>query len=141
MSSSGYRDSLRPPLSTSEGSCLSSCKALRDSWAGSSVSVETCLVHADMEDTHCDGQVITSRQLCDLTNVPETGTHDNCLVAKLLVVVEDLHNAFDPWVFLGAVVLLVRCFVPVEDTADKRRNEVSACFGCSNGLGEGEHEG
>ena len=40
-------------------------------------------------ETYRDGEIIASRELSDLTGVPERRAHDNGLVAELLVVVED----------------------------------------------------
>lgn len=39
--------------------------------------------------TNRDGQIVATGQFRDLTNVSETCTHHNCLVAILLVVIED----------------------------------------------------
>lgn len=58
----------------------------------------------------------------------------------LLVVVEDLLDALDTGVLLLGVLLLGRGLVPVEDTANKGRNEVGTGLGSGNGLDLGEHE-
>lgn len=94
----------------------------------------------EMRETNRYSQVITSGQLRDLTNVSEASAHHNGLVSELLVVIEDLLNTLDTRVFLGAVVLLVRCLVPVHDAANKRRDEESTSLGCGNGLGQREHK-
>ena len=91
--------------------------------------------------TNRDSQVITSGQLRDFSNVSETSSHHNGLVPEFLVVIEDLLNAFYARVFLRAVVLLIRGLVPVQDTANERRDEESTGLGCGNGLRKREHEG
>lgn len=92
-------------------------------------------------ETNRDSQVVTSSKLSNLTNVSEASSHHDGLVSELLVVIEDLLNALDTRVLLGAVVLLIRCLVPVQDTANERRDEESTSLGCGNGLGQREHEG
>lgn len=94
-----------------------------------------------LEQVGRDGQVVASSELCDLTDVPEGGSHDNGLVAVLLVIVEDGLDALDTWILLLGVVLLVCRLVPVKDTADEGGDEVGASLGGGDGLDEGEHEG
>lgn len=96
--------------------------------------------HSRIGETDRDSQVVTSSQLSNFTNVSEASSHHNGLVPELLVVIEDLLNALDTRVFLGAVVLFVCCLVPVQDTSNKRRDEESTSLGCRNGLGQREHE-
>ena len=103
------------------------------------MSVDRPLIR-EARGTHRNSQIITSGQLRDLTNVSEASAHHNGLVSELLVVIEYLLNALDSRVILGAVLLLVRCLVPVQNTANERRNQESTSLGCGNGLGEGEHE-
>lgn len=91
--------------------------------------------------TYRDGQVVTASQLCDLTDVTEGSTHDDGLVAVLLVVVENALNGLDTGVLLGGIVALVRSLVPVQDTADEGGDEESTGLSSSNGLDKGEHEG
>lgn len=91
--------------------------------------------------THGNGQVVAASELGDLADAPERGTHDDGLVAVLLVVVVDAANRLDAGVLRGGVLLLGRGLVPVEDTADEGRDEVGAGLSGGNGLGEGEHEG
>ena len=95
----------------------------------------------DFDHTNRNSQVITSGQLRDFANISEASSHHNGLVPELLVVIEDLLNALDTRVFLRAIVLLVRCLVPVQDAANERRDEESASLSCGNGLGQREHEG
>jgi hypothetical protein len=59
----------------------------------------------------------------ETTYVTERSTHDDSLVTVLLVVVEDFGDGLDTRVLLALVVLPSGLFVPVEDTADKGRNE------------------
>jgi hypothetical protein len=58
----------------------------------------------------------------------------------LLVVVVNGLDGLDTGVLLGGVVALVGSLVPVEDTANERRDEESSGLGSSNGLDSGEHE-
>lgn len=100
-----------------------------------------CAVIEFLEQIGGDGQVVTTSQLGDLTNIPEGGTHDDSVVAVFLVVVEDGLNALDTWVFLWLEVFLHGCLVPVEDSADEGRDQVGTGFGGSDSLDKGEHEG
>jgi hypothetical protein len=90
--------------------------------------------------TYGDGQVVTASELSDFTDVTEGGTHDNGLVAKLLVVVEDALDRLDTGVLLLGVVALVSGLVPVKDTADEGRDEEGTSLSSGNGLDKGEHE-
>ena len=91
--------------------------------------------------THSNGQVVAASELGDLANVPEGGTHDDGVVAVLLVVVEDGANRLDTGVLLGGVLLLGCGLVPVEDATDEGRDEVGASLSGGNGLDKREHEG
>ena len=91
--------------------------------------------------THGNSQVVAASKFSDLANAAERGTHDNGVVAVLLVVVEDLLDALDTRVLLLGVLLLVSGLVPVKDTANERRDEVSTGLSGSNGLNLREHEG
>lgn len=90
--------------------------------------------------TYRDGQVVTASKLSDLASVAERGTHDNGLVAKLLVVVEDGLDRRHTGIGLLGVLLLGGGLVPVEDTADKGGDEESIGLGGGNGLGQGEQQ-
>lgn len=57
-------------------------------------------VHELLQELGGDGEVITSGQSLDFTNVSEGGTHDNGVVSVLLVVVEDLLDRLDTGVSL-----------------------------------------
>ena len=91
--------------------------------------------------TYRNGQIVTASQLGDLARVTERGTHDDGVVAVLLVVVVDALHGLDTGVLLRGVVPLVGGLVPIEDTADEGRDEVGAGLGTGDGLDEGEHEG
>lgn len=91
--------------------------------------------------TYRNGQIVTAGQLGDLARVTERSTHDDSVVAVLLVVVVDALNGLDTGILLGGVVTLVGSLVPVEDTADEGRDEVGTGLGAGDGLDEGEHEG
>lgn len=71
-------------------------------------------------ETNRDGQIVATSQFCDLANVSETCSHHNCLIAILLVVIEDCLDTLDPRVLLRTVILLRRGLVPIEDAANKR---------------------
>jgi hypothetical protein len=91
--------------------------------------------------TYRDGQVVTASKLGDLASVSERGTHNDSVVTKLLVVVEDLLDRLNTRVLLLGVLLLGGGLEPVEDTADEGGNEVSTGLSGTNGLDEREHEG
>lgn len=91
--------------------------------------------------TYGDGQVVTASKLGDLTDAAERGTHDNGLVAELLVVLVNGLDGGDTRVLLLGVLLFVVSLEPIKDTADEGRDEVGAGLSSSNSLGEREHEG
>lgn len=91
--------------------------------------------------TYGDSEVIAASELSDLTSVSEGSTHDDGLVAELLVVVVDLNNGLDTGVLLLLVLLLVVGLVPVKDTANEGRDEESTGLSGSDGLDRGEHQG
>jgi hypothetical protein len=120
-------------LSRASGECrLASCTAARAGWAGK-VSISS---HRRSGTTYGNGQVVASGELGDLADAPERGTHDNGLVVVLLVVVEDGLYALDTGVLLLGVLLLGRGLVPVENAADKGRDEEGASLGGGDGLDE-----
>jgi len=87
-----------------------------------------------------DCKIVTSSQLSDFTNASERSSHDNSLVAKLLVVVEDILDTLDTRILLSGVFLLGGSLVPIEDTTNEWRNEESTSFSCGNCLREREHK-
>lgn len=91
--------------------------------------------------TYRDGQVVATSELGDLTNVSKRSTHDDGLVTKLLVVVEDGLDGGDTWVLLLGVLLLGGSLVPVKDTTNEWGDEEGSGLSSADGLGEGEHEG
>jgi hypothetical protein len=88
-----------------------------------------------------DGQVVAAGQLGDLADVTEGSTHDNGVVAVLLVVVVDGLHRLDAGVLLGGEFALVGSLEPVEDAADEGRDEEGTGLGTGNGLDQREHEG
>jgi hypothetical protein len=90
--------------------------------------------------TYGDGQVITASKLGNLTDASERRAHDDRLVAKLLVVVENVLDALDAGILGRRVLLLGRGLEPVKNAANKGRDEVGTGLGGGDGLGEREHE-
>jgi len=93
------------------------------------------------EATYRNSEVVAASELGNLTSVTERGTHDDGLVAELLVVVVDALDGGDTGILLLSVLLLGRGLVPVEDTSDEGGDEEGASLGGGDGLNEGEHEG
>jgi hypothetical protein len=93
-----------------------------------------------LEEGGGDGEIVATGQLDDLTDVAERSTHHDGLVAVLLVVVEDVLDGLDTGVFVGREVLASGGLVPVEDTADERRNQEGTGLSGSNSLHLGEHK-
>jgi hypothetical protein len=94
-----------------------------------------------LEQVGGNGEVVASSELSDLADAAERGTHDDGLVAELLVVVENVLDRLDTGVLLLGVLLLGGGLVPVKDTANEGRNEESAGLSSSDGLDLREHEG
>ena len=90
--------------------------------------------------TYGDGQVVAAGQFGDFAHISETGAHDNGLVAELLVVVEDLFDALNTWIFCCRIVLLVGCLVPVEDATHEWGDQEGSCLSGSNSLGQREQQ-
>ena len=77
-----------------------------------------------------DGQAVTASQLNDFTDVTEACAHNNGLIAVLFVVFVDFRHGNHAWIFRRRILFLVGVgFVPVQNTAHKRRNQVFATFG------------
>lgn len=93
-----------------------------------------------LQEVGGDGQVVTTSQLSDLADVTERGTHDNGVVAELLVVVVDVLDGLDTGVLLGGVVALVGSLEPVKNATNEGRDEVGTGLGGGNGLNQREHE-
>ena len=93
------------------------------------------------EESYRDSQVITASELSDLANVPKAGTHDDSLVSVLLVIIEYSYNALHTRVFLRREVFLMRCLVPIKNTANERRDEERAGLSSCDSLRKREHEG
>lgn len=98
------------------------------------------MARGDWLKSYGDGQVVTASELSDLSSVSERSTHDNGLVAVLLVVVEDALDGGDTGVLLLGVLLLCAGLEPVKDAADEGGDEEGTGLGGSDGLGKGEHE-
>lgn len=94
-----------------------------------------------LEELGGDGEEVAAGESGDLASVAERGTHDNGLVAVLLVVGVDVADRLDTGVSLGGVLLAGVLLVPVEDTADEGRDEGDLGLGGGDGLAEAEEEG
>lgn len=94
-----------------------------------------------LQEVGGDGQVVTTSQLSDLADVTERGTHDNGVVAELLVVVVDVLDRLDTGVLLGGVVALVGSLEPVKNATNEGRDEVGTGLSGGNGLNQREHKG
>jgi hypothetical protein len=94
-----------------------------------------------LEKVWRDGQIVTTSQLGDFTLVSEGSTHNNGLVAKLLVVVEDALDRADTWVLRSRIGLSSGGLVPIEDTSDEWGDEVGTGLSGGDGLLKREHEG
>ena len=91
--------------------------------------------------TYSNCEVVAASKLGDLADGAERGTHDDGLVAELLVVVEDAANRLDTGVLLLGVLLLGGSLVPVKNATNEGRNEESAGLSSGDGLDEREHKG
>lgn len=96
--------------------------------------------HLIEEFTHGNGKIIAASELNDLAGVAERGTHNDGLVAKFLVVVENALDASNARVLLLGVLPLGGGLVPVKDAADEGGDEESTGLGSGDGLDEREHE-
>ena len=94
-----------------------------------------------MQNTYWNREVVTASQFSELTHVPERGTHDDRLIAELLVIIEDCLNRLNTRVLLGTEVLFHSSLVPVQNTGDEGGDEKGTSLGSSNGLDNGEHKG
>jgi hypothetical protein len=92
------------------------------------------------KSTYSNGEVVASSELSNLANGAERSTHDDGLVAVLLVVVEDAADGLDTGVLLLGVLLLGRSLVPVKNAADEGGDEESAGLSSGNSLDEREHQ-
>jgi hypothetical protein len=88
-----------------------------------------------------DCEIVDASQFSNLPNATEAGSHDNSLVSKLLVIVENVLHTLHAWVFTGRVSLAGAGLVPIENTANEWRNEECTGFSTSDGLDKREHEG
>ncbi len=88
-----------------------------------------------------DGQAVTASQFQNFANVTEACAHHDGFIAVLLVILVDFADGNYARIFCRCVLFLVGVgFVPVEDTANERRNQEDARFGASASLSEGEQQ-
>lgn len=110
-------------------------------WKDVSVSHETCPdVCKTLVVTYGNGKVIATSELSDFANASERSTHDNGVVAVLLVVVENGLHGLDTRVLFLLVLLLCCGLEPVENAADEGGDEESTGLGGGDGLDLGEEE-
>ena len=88
-----------------------------------------------------DGEAVAAGQFGDFADVAEARAHDDGRVAVFFVVAVDGGYGFDAGVFGRGVVCVAVRFVPVEDAADKGRDEVHARFCTGARLGLREEQG
>ena len=98
-------------------------------------------IRSQKESTYSNGEVVAASELGDLANGTERGTHDDGLVAELLVVVEDVTDGLDTGVLLLGVLLLGGSLVPVKNAANEGGDEEGVRLSSGDGLDEREHEG
>ncbi|CCK05286.1 hypothetical protein BN128_3315 [Cronobacter sakazakii 696] len=88
-----------------------------------------------------DGQTVATRQLKDFADVTEACAHYHGFIAVLFVVLVDFRHRHHARIFLRRVFFLVGVrFVPVEDTAHKRGDQIHARFSTGTRLREGEQQ-
>ena len=84
--------------------------------------------------------------MSDLTNISKAGTHDFSRNIKGLVIVIDALHRDNAWI-IGATMNFIlplgsqRLFVPIRDTSNKWRNQLSFCLGASHCLNQAKQEG
>src|SRR6202041_3258068 len=88
----------------------------------------------------CDGEEIATSEFGDLADIAEARAHDDCFVAKFLVVVVDGGDGVNTGIFGRSVVLACVFLVPVENTSDEGRDEGGLGFGRSDGLMKTEEQ-
>ncbi|KPX14876.1 Uncharacterized protein ALO72_05008 [Pseudomonas syringae pv. delphinii] len=93
-----------------------------------------------LEQLGADGQAITARQLFDLVQIAEAGTHHDGLEVVGLVVVVDARHGLHTGIVCADIIGARRLLVPVVDAAHERRDQKHARFSASNGLGEGKQQ-
>ncbi|CCJ77799.1 hypothetical protein BN135_2863 [Cronobacter muytjensii 530] len=88
-----------------------------------------------------DGQTVAAREFKDFADVTEACAHDHSFIAVLFVVLVDFRHGNHARIFLRRILFLVRVgFVPVENTAHERRDQVNARFSARTRLREGEQQ-
>ena len=79
--------------------------------------------------------------MLDLAEIAEAGAHHHGVVTVLFVVLVNLGHGDHARIFVRRELFLVAVgFVPIEDTADERRDQVNAGFGAGASLSEGEQQ-
>lgn len=99
------------------------------------------IVSRIIEITYRNCQVVAASQLSNLACVSEGCSHDNSLIVILLVVVENSLDRSHPGIFFLAVCLSGMRLVPIQDTANKRRDQECTSLSTGNCLNLREHEG
>ncbi|KUI73533.1 hypothetical protein VM1G_11889 [Cytospora mali] len=119
-------------LLEAEGGSSGGVKLLGDGGVG---------VEEVLEQVGLGGIVVTAGKLGDLASVTEAGSHDNGLVAELLVVVVDVLDGLDTGVLLLGVLLLGVGLEPVKDTTDEGGDQEGTGLSGGDGLRLAEHKG
>ena len=83
-----------------------------------------------------DSEQIAASESFDLTNISERCAHDLCRISMLFVVMKNVADRDDTWIFCRRSVLCkVSLFhVPVKNSPDKGRDKGHSCFCTGNGL-------
>jgi hypothetical protein len=90
--------------------------------------------------TNRNSQIITPRQLGNLPNIPKARTHDNSLIAILLIIIKDSLHTCNTRIVLRAVRLARAGLVPIQDAADEGRDQEGAGLGGRDSLYFAEHQ-
>ncbi len=93
------------------------------------------------QQCRCDGQTVAACQFQNFADVTEACAHNHGFITVLFVVLVDFRYRNHAWIFCRSVLFLIGIrFVPVKNTANKRRDQEHARFRTSTSLSEGAIE-
>lgn len=88
-----------------------------------------------LQQSRTDREEVASCQSLHFARVSERRAHHHCFVAEFLVIIVDFSDALHAGIFERLEGFLVRIrHVPVENSADKRRNQRGSCIGACDRL-------